>query len=59
MNALEKIRYALRDRVAKVVAKETGLHWQTIMKLKSGSIKEAKIDTIRRLSDYLGLGIDI
>ena len=55
MNLLDKIKHELRDRVTKVVANETGLHWQTIAKFKRGDMQDAKIDTIRKLTQYLNL----
>lgn len=50
----EEITNRLQDRVATVVAQNTGLCAQTIRKLKSGkSSYEISYGTIALLSDYL------
>ena len=53
MLKLEDIRAALRDRKLTAVASATGLHYNTILSVASGSNNNPSYDVIKRLSDYL------
>lgn len=47
------IRGALLDRRPKIVAERTGLHVNTITRIRDGKEKNPKIDTLNRLAVYL------
>ena len=47
------IRQALLDRRPKVVAERTGLHVNTVTRIRDGKEKNPKIDTLNRLACYL------
>ncbi len=49
----EQVTQGLQDRVIAVVAEKTGLHPNTVRKMKSGEFKEPPFSTISKLSDYL------
>jgi DNA-binding Xre family transcriptional regulator len=49
----EEIKEKLKDRVVKVVAEETGLHENTVRKMKKGAFETPEYETVRRLSEYL------
>lgn len=48
----EQIKEKLKDRVVSVVAEETGLHPNTVRKLKEGKGKSPEYETVKKLSDY-------
>lgn len=50
---LDKIRERLTDRKLTVVAKRTGLHYNTVYRIANGSSKDPAYSVIKRLSDYL------
>lgn len=50
---LDEIRAQLQDRVAHVVADKTGLHRNTVTRVKSGAQLEVSTATLRKLSEYL------
>lgn len=54
---LEWIRHGLLDRRPKVVAERTGLHVNTVTRIRDGKEHNPKIDTLNRLANYLfGVG---
>jgi DNA-binding phage protein len=53
MMTLEQIRDGLRDRKLKMVAKETGLHYHTLLRIAQDEDTNPTIDTVQRISDYL------
>ena len=53
MNEIEWIRIALLDRRPKIVAEITGLHVNTITRIRDGKEGNPKIDTLNRLARYL------
>jgi len=50
---IPEIRERLQDRRLEMVAVATGLHYNTVLYLKTGSATGANISTIEKLSDYL------
>lgn len=56
MQVLDKIKEALRDRVAAIVAQNTGLSAQTINDIRAGRTVP-KLETIDTLAKYLGIKI--
>ena len=50
---IPEIRERLQDRRLELVALATGLHYNTVLYLKTGSAKGANISTIEKLSAYL------
>jgi DNA-binding phage protein len=50
---LEQIRAGLADRKLKVVAKETGLHYHTLLRIAQDEDTNPTIDTVQRISEYL------
>lgn len=53
MKEIEWIRSALLDRRPSVVADRTGLHVNTVMRIRDGKEGNPKIDTLNRLAAYL------
>lgn len=53
MIEIEWIRSALLDRRPKIVAERTGLHVNTIIRIRDGKEENPKIDTLNRLAGYL------
>lgn len=51
--SITEIRERLQDRRLEMVALATGLHYNTVLYLKTGSAKGANISTIEKLSAYL------
>lgn len=51
--SIAEIRERLQDRRLEMVAIATGLHYNTVLYLKTGSAKGANISTIEKLSAYL------
>ena len=51
--SIAEIRERLQDRRLDLVALATGLHYNTVLYLKTGSAKGANISTIEKLSAYL------
>ena len=52
MLTLEQIRAALYDRRVDVVAQATGLHYNTVFKVRSGENENPTYRVIKALSDY-------
>lgn len=50
---LEQIVAALKDRRIDMVSEATGLHYQTVMKVRNGDSKNPSNDTMRALEAYL------
>ena len=50
---IPEIRARLQDRRLEMVALATGLHYNTVLYLKTGSATGANISTIEKLSAYL------
>ena len=48
----EQIKDKLQDRKLSAVAENTGLHYNTLRKLRDGEAKEPSYETIKVLSDY-------
>ena len=53
MIEIEWIRKALLDRRPKIVSEGTGLHVNTITRIRDGKEENPKIDTLNRLAGYL------
>lgn len=49
----EQVQEKLKDRIVKVVAENTGLHFNTVYKLKNGTSKSPSYETMETISDYL------
>ena len=50
---LDQIRHELQDRQAMAVARATGLHFQTVRRIRDGGVKNPSMETVKALSDYL------
>jgi len=48
----DQIIEKLQDRKLAVVAENTGLHYNTLKKLRDGAAKEPSYESIRILSEY-------
>ena len=48
----EEIKERMKDRVVGIVAIATGLHVNTIRKLKNGTAVEPSFETIQKVSQY-------
>lgn len=53
MVELKWIKEGLLDRRPKVVAERTGLHVNTVTRIRDGKEDNPKIDTLNRLARYL------
>lgn len=53
MLTLKEIRDSLKDRKLTIVARETGLHYNTIRDLVNGKHDNPSYDTLSALSGYL------
>lgn len=53
MLTLDQIREALHDRYPGIVAQATGLHYNTVNKIKNGTATNVGYKTLKALSDYL------
>jgi hypothetical protein len=53
MLTIEQITKALEDRKLRVVARETGLHYHTLRRIKHGETTNPSFGTVKLLSDYL------
>ena len=53
MKEIQWIRACLLDRRPKIVAERTGLHVNTITRIRDGKEANPKIDTLNRLACYL------
>ena len=53
MVEIDWIRNALLDRRPKVVAERTGLHVNTILRIRDGKEENPKIQTLNLLTAYL------
>jgi len=51
---LNWIRMGLADRRPGIVAERTGLHVNTIIRIRDGKEQNPKIETLNRLASYLG-----
>ena len=50
---IPEIRERLQDRRLEMVSEATGLHYNTVLYIKTGTAKGANIRTIEKLSAYL------
>lgn len=53
MLTVEEIKKKLQPMIVMEVKKATGLHYNTIRKIKIGKTKELMAETQRKLSEYL------
>lgn len=53
MLTIEQIAKALRDRSPTIVARETGLHANTVRYIRDGISKDPSHSTVKALSDYI------
>lgn len=53
MIEIEWIRNALLDRRPKIVAERTGLHVNTVIRIRDGKEENPKIQTLNLLAAYL------
>lgn len=53
MLQLEQIKRALWDRRIDVIARETGIHRNTIAAIRSGRVTNPRYETMRKLSAYI------
>lgn len=53
MVEIDWIRQGLADRRPGIVAKRTGLHINTVIKIRDGKEVNPKLDTLTRLASYL------
>lgn len=55
MLSLDEVVSRLADRKLKIVAQETGLHYNTVLRVAGGkkSPENVTYDVVKRLSDYL------
>jgi hypothetical protein len=53
MMTIEQIKKGLRNRRMEMVAKETGLHVNTVTYIRDGLSKNPVYSTLKALSDYL------
>jgi transcriptional regulator with XRE-family HTH domain len=51
--SVEEIRRALRDRRLRVVARATGLHYNTLWRLREGRGGAPKLEVLEKLTRYL------
>jgi len=52
MYTLEQVRELLSDRVLTVVAKKTGLHYNTVAGVANGRVSNPSYDVIMKLNKY-------
>ena len=50
---IPEIRERLQDRRLDLVAIATGLHYNTVLYIKTGNAKSANLSTVEKLSAYL------
>lgn len=53
MMTLEEVQAGLKDRRLKVVARHTGLAYDTVWRVASGNMVRVSYETVQTLSDYL------
>lgn len=53
MLSIEEIRSKLKDRKVTVVSQATGIHKNTIYKIRRGQVTNPELETVKTLSDYL------
>jgi len=53
MLSVTEIRNALQDRRLGIVAKATGLHYNTLRDIRDGTATDPRSSTVTVLSDYL------
>lgn len=53
MMTLDQIRDALKDRRPAMVAQSTGLHVNTVMRIRDGMNTNPSYEVVSALSDYL------
>lgn len=49
----QQVQTALRDRNLRIVAEETGLHYNTVASIGRGDTSNPSWETMRKLSEYL------
>ena len=49
----EQIRARLQDRVMTKVSKETGIHYNTLLRFRDGHTESPSYKMVARLSEYL------
>lgn len=50
---LDQIKHALNDRNLKEVERQTGIHYVTLSRIRSGKNNNPRYETIRVLVEYL------
>lgn len=50
---LEQIRHELQDRQATAVARATGLHFNTIRRIRDGEVRQPNPETRNAIASYL------
>lgn len=58
MLTIDKIRALLADRRLDIVSEATGVHRNTLARIRSGENENPHYDTIAKLSAYLGRGAE-
>lgn len=53
MMTLEQIRKELKDLRVSVVARETGLHYNTVRDIRDNKDADPKLSTLQALSSYI------
>ena len=48
----EEIREKLKDRVIKMVAEQTGLHYNTVLNIRNGESADPSHRAVKALSEY-------
>ena len=56
MLTIDQIRQALADRRLDVVSEATGVHRNTLGRIRSGEAKNPSYSTVKSLSDYFSPG---
>ena len=52
MMTVEQIRVALKDLKISAVSRDTGLHYNTVIRVRDGDILDPRNSTVRALSKY-------
>jgi DNA-binding Xre family transcriptional regulator len=53
MLTIKEIRQKLEDRKLQIVAEKTGVHYNTLKKIKDGKNDNPTLKVIKAISDYL------
>ena len=53
MLTVDEIKERLQDRRLLVIAETTGIHYATILSIKTGRVTNPSYETVKALSDYL------